>query len=389
MEYRMRAIDLMGNVEPWPENPVEWVRIVSYAGRLQGTVTDARGRGLGGVTVQATDSIEGQMITGDEGLFAFHFAADVPYTVTASLVGDTATRNSASGWRSGDLTTMTIVLKDPINALANGGFEAGVAGWTPSGDYHVAASGAQSIEGSHAFILGDGFYSGFSDAAPVADRGDLDGVAATTHSTITQTVTVPDAMVQPTLSFSYRLMSSYFGRPLAVRIFDAGGSTLLAEANYADASVWTHASLDLTSQAGQSVDVVFDVEADAASQFQIPVSIFALDDIVVGPGVRPQISGLMPASVPNSSGTVIVNGSGFSPQTILTIGGQPAQVTWLDANTLSAVVPAGLTWGRQGVWASDPAGFGDLAPVSLVVGHSLTLPVLLRSAPGDTWALVP
>lgn len=389
MDYRIRAIDLMGNVEPWSDNPSDWVRITSYVSRARGMVTDSLGRGLGGVTVQSAESVEGQVITGDGGQYELHIAADAPYTVTASLAGDTVTRGSVGLVPADGVLTIDFVLHGAGNIATNGGFESGMDGWTATGLYHVAETGAQSVEGSHALILGDNWYSVFELTGLGSAASELDGTAAVSLATITQTVTLPAAAVEPSLSFIYRIAGINGSNPLIVRVLDATGASTLVEQQFPMAWTWTYASMDLSAWAGQTVVVMFDVEQVPMEGFPMPQSFFALDDIFVGPAAHPIITGLTPASVSGPAGTLTLTGFGFTPQTVVTIGGQPASATFVDANTLTVGVPAGLSWGRQSVWATDPGGFGDTASPPLIVGYSLPLPMLFRAAPGDTWQIAP
>ncbi len=389
MEYRIRAIDLMGNVEPWSDNPSDWVRIFSYVSRARGTITDARGRGLGGVTVQSAESVEGQVVTGDGGQYELHIAADAPYTVTASLAGDTATRSSAGLVPVDGVLTIDFVLTGAGNVVTNGGFETGVDAWTATGQYHVAETGIQSVEGSHAFILGDAFSSVFGSTGFGSAASELEGTAAASLATITQTVTLPSVAVEPSLSFIYRIAGLNGSNPLIIRVLDASGASVLAEEQFPMVWSWTYASMDLSAWAGQTVILMFDVEQVPVVGFPVPQSFFALDDIFVGPAAHPSITGLTPASVPGPTGTISVTGSHFTQQTVVTIGGQSAAATFVDANTLTVVVPTGLSWGRQAVWATDSGGFGEEASPPLIVGYSLPLPVLFRAAPGDTWQIAP
>jgi len=68
------------------------------------------------------------------------------------------------------------------------------------------------------------------------------------------------------------------------------------------------------------------------------------------------IGSATPAVVLASGGTVVkVRGSGFQPQTVVTIGGSAAASNFVDANTLEVTVPPGTVGAAQMI-VQNPGG---------------------------------
>lgn len=170
MDFWVRAIDVMGNAEAWPEDRAHWARIYIYAMRVGGSVRDSAGVGLPGVIVQVPNSLEGPQITDGEGRYAFRLTTTDPFTVTATLAGDSATRAARDRDRdAAGYVTLDFTLKPAAIALVNGGFEAGLASWTPSGPFGAAITIHDSLDGAQALVLGGTDYPG-AGALPLAER---------------------------------------------------------------------------------------------------------------------------------------------------------------------------------------------------------------------------
>ena len=88
---------------------------------------------------------------------------------------------------------------------------------------------------------------------------------------------------------------------------------------------------------------------------------------------KPQITHVRP-SIAAPGSLVLVSGRDFKPADIVWLNGQPAaQVTWVNAQLLTAVVPAGLTAGAYPLEVRSLDGVR--AAASLNVGGPATAPV--------------
>jgi hypothetical protein len=131
-------------------------------------------------------------------------------------------------------------------------------------------------------------------------------------------------------------INSGYGNPLAGRSAWVG-----------DLSTWTQVQVDLSSFAGQSVLIRWRLGCDLG----LADEGWYLDDVQISaplpPSDPPAVSGILPtAGSPEVRTTVIITGSAFRPEVVAMLGDIVLpNANYIDAATLSAVVPAGLAPG--------------------------------------------
>jgi hypothetical protein len=214
-----------------------------------------------------------------------------------------------------------------------------------------------------------------NDAADVLwfEAGDLwqmhMDIPRSAASTLAQSVHIPREMHQPRLSFAYLVQSS--NDPQARFGVDVNGLEVFA--TYAVTSGWKYVSADLSAYAGQDVTLTFHATSGGGA---VPLRV-NIDEVSIGSWRTPVVTGAEPQHW--EAGLITVHGENFiaTPQVYL---GETllVQVTWVDASTLTAEVPAGTPPGRQRVRVVNPDGPGSSQPVTIACGEELFLPGVWR-----------
>jgi hypothetical protein len=152
-----------------------------------------------------------------------------------------------------------------------------------------------------------------------------------------------------------------------------------------DQPTWTQVQVDLSHFAGQSVLIRWRVGCDLG----IGDEGWYLDNIQISaplpPSVPPALSGILPsAGSPDIRTTVTITGTSFRPVVIVMVGDTMlSKISYIDATTLSAVVPAGLPPGNYDLTVIN----GDCQSATLdsaytvdpsIQGYLLYLPQILR-----------
>ena len=189
--------------------------------------------------------------------------------------------------------------------------------------------------------------------------------------TLSQSIKIPDASAQPTLSLFYRLQPAPGLRPTRwqVALTTATGTTTPITAN-TRTDEWQHAWADLTPWAGQTVTLSLRLEQPAASL----CAQAHVDDVVVGPMRYPDLWVTAPALTPSPGEEIPLRlfygneGQALAPGTQLTLS-LPLSLTLVTADPPPSATPNDHTW-RWNV--------GDLAPQrqALPVTVMVTAPTL-------------
>ena len=106
-----------------------------------------------------------------------------------------------------------------------------------------------------------------------------------------------------------------------------------------------------------------------------PLSQVRLDDITIGPWLTPVIIGLeLPAA---GGGVATLRGENFiATPTVRVNETLLPDVHYVDAQTLTATLPPGLSVGTHVLWVTNPGGQSAAAPVRM--GRPVFLPALTR-----------
>ncbi|MEU6479726.1 M1 family aminopeptidase [Streptomyces sp. NPDC047017] len=181
----------------------------------------------------------------------------------------------------------------PTQAVTNGGFESGTSPWTQSTSGVITSRSGQTAHGGSAFAW-------------------LDGTGGTHTDTLTQSVTIPSGCSTATLGYWLHIdtaetTTSTAYDKLTVKL---GSSTLATYSNLNKSTGYVQKTVDVSSFAGQTVDLSFTGTEDSSLQTS-----FVLDDIALdtsGGGTTPPTDSTRTPAAPaytvslsgNTAGTV-------------------------------------------------------------------------------------
>jgi hypothetical protein len=159
---------------------------------------------------------------------------------------------------SGTLTGVDFYLPATDDALTNGQFESGdLSGWS------TVTSGSGSIVVTDAPHTGD-------------HAAELQGGSAAGTATLSQSVVIPAALDEPTLSLLYRT-----GGNQTARVIVQGAEGTLDQSLSA-AATWSHVWMDLSALQGQMVEVTLELDSPSGSSGWLVVDEISLSSAVPG-----------------------------------------------------------------------------------------------------------
>ncbi|GGN79062.1 hypothetical protein GCM10011579_063020 [Streptomyces albiflavescens] len=180
----------------------------------------------------------------------------------------------------------------PSQVVTNGGFESGTSPWTPSSSTVITNRTGQTAHGGTTFAW-------------------LNGVGSTHTDTLSQSVTIPSGCSSATLTFWLHIDTAETTSSTAYDKLTAkiGSTTLATYSNLNKNTGYAQKSFDVSSFAGQTVDVAFTGTEDSSLRTS-----FVLDDVALntsGDTTPPADSTRTPAAPSytvnlssNTSGTV-------------------------------------------------------------------------------------
>ncbi|MGW1003769.1 M1 family aminopeptidase [Streptomyces sp. NPDC002520] len=147
----------------------------------------------------------------------------------------------------------------PAQAVTNGGFESGTSPWTQSPSTVITSRSGQSAHGGSSFAW-------------------LDGVGSTRTDTLAQSVTIPSGCSTATLTFWLHIDTAETTSSVAYDKLTAkiGSTTLATYSNLDKNTGYVKKSLDVSSFAGQTVNLAFTGTEDVSLQTS-----FVLDDVTL------------------------------------------------------------------------------------------------------------
>jgi Tol biopolymer transport system component len=202
--------------------------------------------------------------------------------------------------------------------------------------------------------------------------------AADESVSVTQKLTVPASLHEPTLSFQAQLRGPQGLKSTYYEASITQGITMTQVFSNNLASPWGHHWLALDAWAGKEITITFTLHQGAGD----PLAYLDLDDISLGSWETPVIDAVTPAALPEPAGQVItITGQNFIQKPQVRIGQTTvpaADVTWSDENTLQVKLPAGLSLGDQDLRVTNPGGQVAILPGGLRFGHFSFVPLLQR-----------
>jgi len=195
------------------------------------------------------------------------------------------------------------------------------------------------------------------------------------QSTLSQAVTLPTTLHEPTLSWLVETQGRHHGQSsFQVRVSAGVTQTVLYSTTAAQplALHWA----DMTPWLGQRVTVTFAISQAAA---EIPFRAL-LDHVALGPWETPAPAAVDPAQVAASVSTsIIISGANFIATPQVTLAGKPlTNVRLLSATALAATIPATVGPGIHDLVVTNPGGIATVLPNAVKVGQQLYLPAVQR-----------
>jgi hypothetical protein len=257
--YRFRSLarDRAGNLEGKSDSTYDaetWLAEYGFAG----TVHNVRDQGVFLAQVTSVPAVLVLSSTDLDGNYLLCHQDALSYALNASR-SDLRALPAMKGL-SGTLNGLDFYLPATDDVLTNGQFESGdLGGWTTQ------------VSGSGSSLIGDTPHTG--DHAVELQGGFAAGMAA-----LSQSVVVPAALEEPTLSLLYRA-----GGNQTARVIVQGAEGTLSQRLPA-VTAWSHVWLDLSTLQGQTVEVTLELDSPSGGSGWLVVDEVSLGSTV--PGVR-------------------------------------------------------------------------------------------------------
>jgi hypothetical protein len=271
-QFRSLARDAAGNLEVKGDGVFDvetWLTQYSFSG----TVYNVQDEPIFGAAVTSSPAVPLSVKTDLEGKYVLCHQDPGAYDLAVSRTGFGAL--PAMKNLSGTLAGLDFYLPPVDDAVVNGQFELGdLSGWTTS----TLESGTANLG---LVTVTDTAHTG-DYAAELSDGGSVTWTAA-----LSQSLSVPGALDDPTLSFVYRLAgdgmawvavqgsSQTLSEPLSTTPMDQ--DAFWGQAASTQAATWSHAWMDLSVFQGETVTVALHLDGEMGG-----VGSLAVDEISLG-----------------------------------------------------------------------------------------------------------
>ncbi len=246
--FRVRALDEAHNYSAW----LYTMPTTVYTWKVESHVLDNRGNPLPHAAVHTEPP---SFVAFERNAVYANYVGDerTPYEVTWSLPGYGDLPPGFFSLSDGD-AMIAVVLPPANDVIDDGDFESGtLQGW------HFSDPQSTTLQDG---VAKTGRYSVYLDA---------NAAAATS---ISQTVTIPGDMPNPTLSFFYTLAADFGITPQLEVLVSDGQATQSVLSLSGEREAWDHAWVDLSTWQGEKVTLTFSRPAG--------VRVASLDDITLG-----------------------------------------------------------------------------------------------------------
>jgi len=199
--------------------------------------------------------------------------------------------------------------------------------------------------------------------------------ALTQISEISQTVSIPEKLHKPTLSFMYTLngpasTASYFEITAhqgvsATQIFSTSEST-----------AWKLGWVDMTPWSNQTVTLTFSLHQAQGDM----IKTLYLDDISLGSWLTAKPESVSPDRIEvNETTQLIISGDNFIATPEVTLNGTKLSgVQWLDENHIAITPPSGLAAGIYDLFIQNPGATESVLTSAVRVGKQVYLPIIAK-----------
>lgn len=196
------------------------------------------------------------------------------------------------------------------------------------------------------------------------------------HVELRQQVTIPMSLNKPTLTWAHEIV---YSSPLYDGLFEVtldNGSTVhvIFSSSASDTGVQSHWA-DLTPWQGQTVDVIFRLNQQAAT---LPPEVL-LDKVSLGSWWTPLITNLSESQLDvGEAATLTITGENFIDGATVTLNGQAVGFSYVSDTTMTVDIPDNLPLGLHRIVVINPGGQPSPYSAVLIVGIPVFLPVVNR-----------
>lgn len=209
--------------------------------------------------------------------------------------------------------------------------------------------------------------------------------SVTESAVLSQTVTIPAEMHQPTLAFFYQLQGatpalSFFHIEVTAPFSSANGvSATQVSTQIFTATMntpWSFGSVNLDAWRGQTITIAFKTEQAANTNY---VQVY-LDEISLGSWETPIPESITPPQLAAGvKGTLLIQGQNFIATPTVKLGETPlANVQWQDEHTLTVEIPPTFQPGLYNLWISNPGQQLATSAWRIAIGEQRYLPLITK-----------
>ena len=350
--FRSQAYDDAGHIEAMPTGNGDAFTSI-YTWQLTGKVIDIRERAVQQAVVQTEPAFADQVNADQDGNFHRYVPTE---SVTVNISKTGYANLPARVLSSPTDAQFTLMLPPQDEVIQNGGFEQGFTSWDLS-SYLPPALDYMNVHSGNA-------------AAGFSCTGGAGNAPGLVSSSLSQTVTLPADMHNPTLSFHYFQQDSYGG----LLTVEMNGQVIFSSTQAL--STWQYQWLDVSAWLGQTVEIKFTLQT---GEDQVSVMSY-LDDVSLGSWATPLISTITPNHAEAYTPlTLTITGDNFIDMPAVRLNEVALDgVERLDAATLVVHLPQGLAPDIYTVRVVNPGGQDSLILNGLKVGQFVYLPVAFK-----------
>lgn len=272
------------------------------------------------------------------------------------------------------------------SVLISSSWEHSIMRWTPEGDlesYAIPSSFAAfdnlycDADNNPAFLLPTRDSNNWSVHALFEGKGS--GPAGTAE--VSQQVSIPADLHQPTLSFAFHLANVRQSHQTALEVLVRDQNSIETSLlTLRGSNAWRQEWADLGSWAGQTVTIIFRLN-QAANE---PTGRVWLDGIAIGGWTTPIINSIEPNRITelDQAPILTIHGENFMEGLSITFNGIPlsdGQLVETDTSTIKFYTPADLPFGCSTIKVTNPGGASAERRNAVCYQRLLFLPLVNRN----------
>lgn len=196
-------------------------------------------------------------------------------------------------------------------------------------------------------------------------------IPQTVFGSLTQTITLPNTLHNPTLSFVYQSIDTGSDGTFSLEINDE-----IVFSTSENTLAWTHQWIDLSRWLGQEIEVKFSLQNDQSHGTLIAY----LDEVSIGSWLTPLIYSVEPGQIDaETSITITIVGENFLDTPSVRINELTFEmIELIDEHTIRCKIPEGLPVGIYDIWVVNPNGQEGFKVNALRVGLPVFMPIIQK-----------